>query len=404
MMINEKINTLLLVGIDLVGLAYSAKKAGHRVCAVDYFGDIDLQNICDKYLSFLHQRAGQSTGNMMLQFNPNAFVMMTKSLNEIEKIDGILLSSGLDDSFNTLSELNGLIDIIGNHPEVIYRVRDKESFFNEIRKLKISHPKTVKVMSLEEAKSWARNFGFPVILKSLKGFSGFDVRKVDEQKHIEETYHELNLNKNGVIIQEYIKGRNVSISFISSTNNCRILTFNEQLLGLQEVYQSEPFGYCGNVVPMEIKDSTMKECESIASIISTHFGLMGSNGIDFVISDSGIPYLIEVNPRFQGTLECVERILNINLVKIHIDACIRGVLPKCLNKSSKFATRLILYAPKRLNAPDLTSFMNIRDVPLPGSIIEKGEPLCSVISEDKNRSCALRKAYRIANSIYKLCT
>ena len=39
--------SLLLVGMDLVGLALSAKKAGYSVYAADYFGDLDLRKACD---------------------------------------------------------------------------------------------------------------------------------------------------------------------------------------------------------------------------------------------------------------------------------------------------------------------------------------------------------------------
>jgi len=140
----------------------------------------------------------------------------------------------------------------------------------------------------------------------------------------------------------------------------------------------------------------------MAEKLTLHFGLQGSNGIDLVISKDGTPYVIEVNPRFQSTQECVERVLGINLVESHINACLYGSLPNIKEKTSTFCTKLILYAPKRVITPDLRALREVRDVPLPRSTIEKGEPLCSVIAVGKNRDFSFRKARKLAESIYDM--
>jgi hypothetical protein len=177
---------------------------------------------------------------------------------------------------------------------------------------------------------------------------------------------------------------------------------NEQLLGLPYVFQREPFGYCGNIVPLRLTNTLLEKCKRITEMVGLRFGLKGSNGIDFVISKENIPYVMEVNPRFQGSLECVERVLRTNLVKMHVDACLNNVLPRIRNSPSLFCTRLILYAPKRVIAPDLTSFAEVRDIPLPGIIIEEGEPLCSIVTSGETYISSLNKAKKLAKEIYKM--
>jgi len=120
-----------------------------------------------------------------------------------------------------------------------------------------------------------------------------------------------------------------------------------------------------------------------------------------VISKEGVPYVVEVNPRFQGTLECVERTLNMNIVKAHVEACVQGKLPTIEKSPSAFCVRLILFAPQRSVVPDLSVFEEVRDIPLPGVIIEEGEPVCSIVVDGANRNSSLREAKTIAELIRK---
>jgi len=389
----------LVVGIDTVSIANSAKKAGYKIYAADYFGDIDLRHVCSGFRAVIKQKRGKSCGKIKSKFKPETFLKMAKSLSKKYKIDAILLSSGLDDYFNILRELDDLVPILGNSPRIVERVRKKPRFFKELKRLGIEYPETAIVKSIDEAKAAAAKIGYPVLLKPLGGFGRAIIGTALNPKEMERV---LSFSTGKILVQKLIYGLHVSISFLTTTKDVKVLTINEQLLGLRFLFQQEPFGYCGNIVPLRIADSTLKKCKHIAEKIALNFGLQGSNGIDIVISKEGIPYVVEVNPRFQGTLECVERVLGINLVESHINACLHGSLPTIKEKTSTFCTRLILYSPKRVLAPGVTLFHEVRDVPLPESIIEKGEPLCSIIAEGKNRNFSFQKARKLAESVYNM--
>jgi predicted ATP-grasp superfamily ATP-dependent carboligase len=391
---------LLLVGVDLVGLAHSARREGHRVFAADYFGDLDLKQACDRCLSVLHQEKGKSTGSLESVFDPRDFVDMARELCGEAQMDGILLSSGLDDSFDELNELGEMAPIMGNPPETVKKVREKGTFFRELKRLNIPHPRTAIVRDLEEARDAALDIGYPVVLKPLEGFAGSSIRMVGKPQTLEAAYIDVQGSSSGGVVQKYIDGTHASISLVASSSGVVTLTLNEQLLGLKEVYQREPFGYCGNIVPLDVKDSTAEYCKAIAEKIGGRFGLRGSNGIDFVISEDGAPHVVEVNPRFQGTLEAVEAVLGMNLVKTHLLACRQDVLPTNLGDPSSYSARLILYTPRRIVAPDLTHVDGVTDIPLPGSILEEGEPFCSVNSTGDSREASLGKAQKTAELIY----
>jgi predicted ATP-grasp superfamily ATP-dependent carboligase len=400
-LIENDIHNILVIGMDVVSLATSATKAGYKVYGVDYFGDQDLKRVCHESLSIVKQTPGVTCGQLSTNFSPEALLQLTMRLLKKNAIDATLLSTGLDDSPDVLFELNDMIPILGNHPYVIERIRDKMKFFQELERLEIPHPETAMAESFEEARKRAKDIGYPVLVKPSKGFGGVGIRKAQGPKELKQAFHHAYLIDEKVLIQEYISGISASVSLISSNNETITLALNEQLLGVSELGQEEPFGYCGNVVPLVTNGSVMNRCKNTAEKITSHFGLVGSNGIDFVISKEGVPYIVEVNPRFQATLECVERVLGINMVEAHMKACLQGILPIIAKKTAVFCTRLILFASQRLVVPDLSVLEEVRDIPIPEIIIEKGEPVCSIVREGADRNSSLRKARIIAESICK---
>jgi len=62
--------------------------------------------------------------------------------------------------------------------------------------------------------------------------------------------------------------------------------------------------------------------EALAEELVLEFKLLGSNGVDFLASKKG-PVVLEINPRFQGSLDTVEKAMNINLFEAHA-GCFRG--------------------------------------------------------------------------------
>jgi len=397
------LKNILIIGLDSVALAHSARRAGFKVFAVDFFGDQDLRKTCESTLSIVTQKAGESCGRLETDFSPDKFLVLAREILARHRIDGIFLASGLEDSPKTLLKLNQLAPIIGNHPRTIESVRGKVGFFNQVRKLGINHLDTTLVETAEEAKQAAKDIGYPVLVKPLRSLGGSGIRLAENKTQLDEILQQIAPFPPGILIQEYIIGKNMSVSFVSTGKTSLILTLNEQLLGMQEVGQKEPFGYCGNIVPAAFDEAVTKKCANLVQRISTHFNLLGSNGIDLVVPEHGSPYVVEVNPRFQGTLECVEKFLGINLAKAHLDACINGFLPSWKNaSSSKVCIRLLLYARYRSLVPDFSDFDRVRDVPLPRAIVEDGEPLCSVVTTERTRESAIEESMRLARRIYGL--
>jgi hypothetical protein len=394
----------LTIGVDVTSLAISARKAGFEVYSVDYFGDQDLKSVCCESCSIIKQKFGESCGQFTVNFDPNLLLKLTKTLLRKYDIRYSLLASGLDDFPHILSDLNDLVPILGNNPEVISKIRDRTVFFKEIKRLGIFHPETAVTQGYKEAKKKSRDIGYPVVIKPLISFAGSRIRKVFSHQEFDRVFKEISVSDDRFIIQEYVSGLPASVSIITTIKETVILTINEQILGMRSLGQKEQFGYCGNIVPLPVAKRVYDACNEVAEKIAIRFGLIGSNGIDLVITREGKPYVIEVNPRFQGSLECTERVLNKNIVEAHTNACLRGTVPQFVNRSLGFCVRIITFALKRSILPDLSKFKESRDIPLLGVVVEKGEPICSIIVEGTSRNDSLNKAKRINRLIHELLT
>lgn len=400
-MVKSDIRSVLAVGaVDVAPLAASARRAGYDVYAVDYYGDRDLEHSCVASLSLTKQRRGKPCGRVFNDFVPRALLQLAQNLQKKHKIEVSLLSSGLDDSPDALSGLDNLVPILGNPTKLFLKVRDKPNFFMELKRLGVPHPKTVIAHNLGEAKSISKDLGFPLLLKPAVGFGGVGIRKASNLRELEDAFRSIHARGCSVLIQEYVLGTHASVSVISVPGKALALVVSEQLLGMPKVGQREPFGYCGNIVPLSAPAHIIDRCKDTAERVVSHFSLIGSNGVDLVVSEEGTPYVIEVNPRFQGTIECVERVLRLNLVEAHVRACVERRLPAILKEAQSFCMRLVLFARQRSAAPDLSVLKECRDVPSPGAIVEEGEPLCSIVVEDRGTNALLKKAKQTYRSIY----
>jgi len=226
---------ILIVGLDSVALARSAHRAGYNVHAVDYFGDQDLRKICDSCESIISQQVGRSCGRLEENFSPKKFVDSARRISETHNIDGILLASGLEDSQETLLELNEIAPIIGNDLKSIEKVRNKTDFHSQVQTLGINSPKTLLARTIEEVKQAASEIDYPILLKPLHSFGGSGIALAKNKTQLVKILRRTVFDTQGMLIQESISGKQMSMSIVSTRDTVTLLSLNEQLLGVKEI-------------------------------------------------------------------------------------------------------------------------------------------------------------------------
>lgn len=387
------LSSVMVVGVNTRPIVKSAKLLGLRTVAVDSFDDVDLAANADILIS---KRSSQC------HFNRERSDLLRLSMDalEINDVDAILLASGTEHHPEFVKKLGKKVEVIGNKPPALGICRDKGKLFRIAARLGIPLPKTKRIRGLNRALKSAEDIGYPVVLKPAFGGGGIGIKLARTPGELRRFYRAvLNVGDGkSLYVQEYIRGVDASASILSSGDEARCLTVNEQIIGDKRLGAPRTFGYCGNIIPLNAGRKAMAKIAEYSEALCGEIRLVGSNGVDFVLAGDE-PHLMEINPRFQSTIDCVEGLLGINLVGEHIRAC-RGELGK-YRKPKGYSAKLILYAKGNVKIPDFTKFPDIVDIPRKGSTIGGGKPICSVLKFGYSRQKTITDARATAKKIYR---
>ncbi|RJS73290.1 ATP-grasp domain-containing protein [Methanophagales archaeon] len=380
----HEITKILAIGYSARHIVCSGSRAGYEMSAADSFGDVDTRRCATRYF-------------LLNPLQLHADVKHLKS--EIEEADGIIIGSGFESADFGFLTVKDRKKIVGNTPKKTREVSNKAWLSSRLDDLGIPHPLSYTGREIaegeEKEKAKLKDFHYPVVAKPVYGGGGTaNFFCIDEKELI----HWAKLFPD-FLFQEYINGTHASVSLISTEHEAISVSVNEQLIGLDSVYAPGPFAYCGNISPF-ITKSSERMCE-IAEFLTTELGLVGSNGIDFVVTDD-VPFVIEVNPRFQGSLDTVELStgLNLNLVDASMKA-VRGDLLVERVEAKRYAAKTIVFARQEgvvMGNLD-RDVQGIVDIPEKGRIVKQGEPIATGIGIGDSREEAVAEAMSNAERI-----
>jgi predicted ATP-grasp superfamily ATP-dependent carboligase len=122
---------------------------------------------------------------------------------------------------------------------------------------------------------------------------------------------------------------------------------------------------------------------ALAEATSALFGLVGVNGVDFIVRD-GVPVAIEVNPRWSASMELVDRACDLPVMAAHVESCLSDVVPRVERRSGNGVVgKAVVFATADVTVGDTRRWLErdeVRDVPWPGTSIGCGEPICTVFA------------------------
>ena len=187
--------------------------------------------------------------------------------------------------------------------------------------------------------------------------------------------------------QEFIEGESCAAIYLGDGRSARLLGVTKQLVG-ESWLHAAGFRYCGSIGPMVLGAAANQMLVDIGSALANGFGLRGLFGIDCILCD-GVPYPVEVNPRYTASIEVLEHATGLSALALH-----RQVFDSTApNRASPVASgaiagKAILFARAPLRFPEdgtwrswTTTFPGVEimpifaDIPQPGTLIDKGRPI-----------------------------
>ncbi len=370
---------ILVIGYNNRNIVCSARRAGYNVCSIDAFRFLDLQECA--YASALLER---SAGPKLIEL-------------DVSKIKAQMVAFGLEFDAIVPGSWTEMFDhssfscpVLASSPDNKQKASNKKYLSKRLEALGISHPNCYSPDEIDAIE-------YPVIVKPVFGTSGLFNRIARDKQELlsvledlSSIYHyRLNLEfmAETVIIEDFLEGIPSSVSLLSTKKEAISVAVNEQLIGIPWLARL-PFAYCGNITPFRTNQAD--EMETIAEELVLDFKLLGSNGVDFLVTETG-SVVLEINPRFQGSFDTVEKAMNINLFEAHV-GCFRDELPS-KPKANCFAARGIIYSDRELFIDRKLLDVILRekgaDIPPQGTNVWPDWVLTSILSCTSTREDAI---------------
>jgi predicted ATP-grasp superfamily ATP-dependent carboligase len=389
-----------VIGFNARPIAASFLREGAKVYASDYWGDSDLAESSTDCIAVLSPSPGMRQRQPLNVPLPEALVENFLLLTEDVQIDFTVIGSGFDDDSEVLKSITRSSQLMGNSIQRIQKARKFSNIDKIARAVGVSRPKEV-ITSLGSVQEDIIRIGFPCLLRPIKSGGGRGIRFVRGMNDLQRYAQRYSEEKHPFRLQQYINGLDISTSVLSSRDSSFCISVQGQLIGMPSAGLNCGFTYCGNYLPAPISEGMHNHLSEVSESLCTRLQLIGSNGFDFVLDNTGNAWLLEVNPRIQGTLEMLESASSLSITNAHVSA-IEGILPT-ERPDRMHAAKMIVYSRRTGIVPDLTIFPNAADRSPAGVVVHRGDPVCTLIEVSDSLSESYRRisetARHIQNSI-----
>ena len=347
--------SIVLVGINVRPLAQSAVKAGFEVVAMDAFGLLDLP-VEARCLSLVRDLGS------LFPFDPRSWHMRLAQAARLEKANSLAYSGGFENLPDLVAEMSEDRELLGNSPASLRAVRDPFHLQEVVKSVGMETPQILPPGARPDPSlRWLR--------KPLKSGMGHNI----------EPWEGFVPDDPETIVQHRVEGILYSASFIANGREAQVFAITHQLSG-DPAFGAQGFAYVGNLLIANPDAEFLERLNVLAGALTQAFGLIGLNGIDFVLNGEQIS-ILEVNPRYSASMELAEEALNVSLLEWHTAGCRRQclpTLPDCHDRN--VFGKAIVYARRDGALPDTTDWLakGRCDVPHAGESVRAGFPICTV--------------------------
>jgi predicted ATP-grasp superfamily ATP-dependent carboligase len=373
---------LLVIGASARAAAFSALRAALRPECADLFADADLQARCPA-------RPVAAKGY------PRSFL----ALPALREAGPWIYTGALENRPNLIDELaRRRRPLWGNPAGVLQRVRSPFAVREALRQSGLPCPAVwTGTMPPPASGRW--------LLKPLYGAGGSGIRPWTGRAP---------LPRWPFYWQQLIDGEPCAAVYVGDCQAARLLGVTKQLVG-EPWLNAAPFHYCGSVGPLELEPPLQELFTRTGAVLAKDFGLRGLFGVDCVVRD-GVPYPVEVNPRYTASVEVIEYATGLCALALHraafeasggrkppeFDGHTRGAF----TPRSPVVGKAVLFARTEIRFPAEGPWTNasagarqmpkFADIPHAGDVIGAGKPILTLFQRGQTMEDCLEQLRRKA--------
>ncbi|MBB2970389.1 putative ATP-grasp superfamily ATP-dependent carboligase [Mesorhizobium sp. RMAD-H1] len=411
--------TVLIAAISGRSLAAAARRAGLRPLVADLFNDSDTLRLAE--------RAIRLPGSIQTGIEPDGLVERLAALADGDEPQAFIYGSGFERTPEMVDAIARRFFVAGNSARTIRAVKDPAGLAGLCASLGIPHPE-ISMERPERPDGW--------LVKLAGGAGGSHVAQASSPEIAPHPYplpacgereasalpshsssqhpaerdgetsmppsprtrgegkgeghsserqrFRLDGARPGRYFQRFVAGKNISALFIADGKEARLIGFSRQWSAPSE---TSPYRYGGAVRLLRCHKRKRTQISEWLTALTARTGLVGLCAADFIDGAAGL-WLIEINPRPGATLDIFDS-AETPLLREHLNA-VRGatVTPPAYTGSVASA---IAYTPHPIRLfppiewPDMTA-----DHQPPGSMLEAGDPVCTVFASARSAATAER--------------
>ena len=248
-------------------------------------------------------------------------------ISDFEHPKGIITCVGGQTANNlTLKLAQRGVNILGTSAVDVDRAEDRSKFSAELDKLHIQQPRWQAFSNLIEAKTFAQEVEFPVIVRPSYVLSGAAMKVVWSQEELKKYVKEAaNVSPDHpVVISKFmLNSLEVDVDGVSNGKEVVIGAIVEHI-DSAGVHSGDAM-MC--IPPWRLSNKTIETINEYSKKIALTFNVKGPFNLQFLVHDEHV-YVIELNIRASRSMPFVSKLVKTNLISLASKAILDKPLPK----------------------------------------------------------------------------
>lgn len=294
--------TLKRLGYKSIMINYNPETVStdHDICDKLYFDEISLERILDIY--------------------------------EKENPEGVIVSMGGQIPNNLAVKLNNAgVNILGTSPLQIDNAENRNKFSQILDRLNVDQPEWKELSDLKSAKQFAKDVGYPVLIRPSYVLSGAAMSIVLSEEELEDYLEKASAisREHPVVISKFITdAREIEIDAVANKGElfCYAISEHVENAGVHS-------GDATIVLPPQRTYlETIRRIKQITKKIAKTLEINGPFNIQFIAKDNNVR-VIECNLRASRSFPFVSKVLKLNFIDIATKLIVGEKVPN-IDKSS----------------------------------------------------------------------